>query len=337
MLRTPTANDQPELNIWQSTARYISLAPAQEDNDEEDLRTYGDDRNEWWIGLPPTPPVHPARTFYRGGPLRMPAIYPLTCERLTAEDYAYVSSWADTREPRPTFSDSAPHSPPAAPARTRDGSLLEGSDLNVRDKEDRLRDETSPLCTEDLNCKEELETNDYKDEEEELVSEDEVNSPPVDDGNPRVFMIGEISDKEDLETNTTDFEEERLVEVPPALETKDIEELTALAEELTPEQVAVINEETILMPQPTNLDEHLGWDLEQVAEVLRMAQGQETAGQTMPEINFDQEDLTLQKVHQLQKTLRTLERNDDTEGIAILKDTTLAERVTLTIMKERPD
>jgi hypothetical protein len=54
-------------------------------------------------------------------------------------------------------------------------------------------------------------------------------------------------------------------------------------------------------------------------------------------VNFDQEDLTVQKVHQLKQLLRTLEQNDETEGVALLKETTPAERVALTIIKERPD
>jgi hypothetical protein len=45
----------------------------------------------------------------------------------------------------------------------------------------------------------------------------------------------------------------------------------------------------------------------------------------------------VQKVHQLKQLLRTLEHNDETEGVALLKETTLAERVALTIIKERPD
>lgn len=91
------------------------------------------------------------------------------------------------------------------------------------------------------------------------------------------------------------------------------------------------------MPPTENMDIHPGWDLEQVAQAFQTALEGGTSGQTIPEVNFDQEDLMVQRVHRLKQLLKTLERNDDTEGIALLKDTTLAERVTLTIMKERPD
>lgn len=61
-----------------------------------------------------------------------------------------------------------------------------------------------------------------------------------------------------------------------------------------------------------------------------------STGQTLPEVNFEQEDLTIPKIYQLKQALRSLERNDAL-GIALLKGTTLPERVALTILQERPD
>jgi hypothetical protein len=71
-----------------------------------------------------------------------------------------------------------------------------------------------------------------------------------------------------------------------------------------------------------------------LAQVFQEVLSSGSIGQTLPEVNFDPEELTIQKIHQLKETLRSLERNDDTLGIALLKDTTLAERVTLTVLKE---
>lgn len=73
------------------------------------------------------------------------------------------------------------------------------------------------------------------------------------------------------------------------------------------------------MPKPSNMDIQLGWDLEQVGRIFEMVQTPEATAEKIPTVSFDQPDLTVQKVHQLEKTLRTLERNDDTEGIALLK------------------
>jgi hypothetical protein len=128
-----------------------------------------------------------------------------------------------------------------------------------------------------------------------------------------------------------------LVEVPPASSAEELERLAKLAEGLSPEQIEELNKEIIMMSKPTSMDIHLGWNLEQVAEVFQTALDGVTSGQTIPEFNFNPEDLTMQSVHQLKQQLRALERNDDTASIAVLKDTSLAERVTLTIMKERPD
>lgn len=130
---------------------------------------------------------------------------------------------------------------------------------------------------------------------------------------------------------------EELVQVPPASSGEDLDRLAALTYGLTPEQVEEMNQEIILMPKTADMDVHLGWDLEQVAQVFQEALSSGNTGPTLPEVNFEQEDLTIQKIHQLKQALQSLERNDDTLGVALLKGTNLAERVTLTILKERPD
>lgn len=113
---------------------------------------------------------------------------------------------------------------------TRDGSLLEGGSHETRDK-NRLRGETTEMCTADLECNEELGTDDYEEvggDIENPDSEEEVNSP-IDDGNPRVFMLSEAA--------SVEIEGEVLVPVPSATDERDIEELAKLSEGLTPEEV----------------------------------------------------------------------------------------------------
>jgi hypothetical protein len=65
--------------------------------------------------------------------------------------------------------------------------------------------------------------------------------------------------------------DEELVEVPLASSAKDLNRLAELTQGLSPEQVAELNHELILMPRTTNMDINLGWDLEQVAQIFQEA------------------------------------------------------------------
>lgn len=321
-----------------ATVKYLNDNDAHEPTDPSGLHGYGNERRPSWIGRPRTPPVAPPRYFYQDEPsMRMPRVYPLTFDNLSPDDLAYITSWRDSREPRPTMSNSPDNSPETT--RARDGSICEGSS-----KETQESDDVSPQGTHEqadsnqeeewLLCREEFAPEDFAEEHKSEEGSDTKEESAADPQTVRMMMEIEPAPQEQ---EGKENEEERLVEVPPATEREDIERLADLAKGLTPEQVAELSEQAVLMPPAPNMDLHLGWDLEEVLQTFQMTANRGTTGQTVPEINFDEEDLTLQKIHQLKKVLRTMERNDDTEGIAVLKDSTLAERVTLTIMKERPD
>lgn len=175
---------------------------------------------------------------------------------------------------------------------TRDGSLREGSSNATRDKEARLRDETNESCAEDLTCREESDSHGYdKDFGDEDSNGSSIDSPAIpsteneaskeDLGDPpRAFMTndkGEEMEFQEGEGSGTE-NKEPLVPVPAPTDATDIERLADLTKGLSPKELEKLTQETILMPEPIDMDQHLGWNLEQIAEVLQVSTNQGTSG-----------------------------------------------------------